>query len=410
MADGPVAERAREADLLEGLKVVEFSTYVAGPSAAMVMADWGAQVIKIESKGGDPTRYTFAAQPHLEGNPVFEFENRGKRGAVIDIAKPAGREALIRILKGADIFITNLRPSALKRAKLDYDSVRAQLPGLIYCSVSGYGLEGAGADAPAFDIAAFWTRSGVGAAAFPRGVEPFPCPAGMGDEVCALATVSAVLAAVVEKATTGTGRLVETSLMRAGVFAVGWQMSIQLKWGKLAAARPRKGAFNPLSNYFPTADGRWLCTVTRHGADDWTAIAAAAGRATLLDDPRFATAKARSENVEALVEALDEGFLELTLAEAGERLAKADVIWAPLQAPRDVVQDPFAIAAGCFVEAQDGDGRRFLAPASPARFPGANDGPTRPAPALGQHTREVLAEAGYAPSEIDALIDEGAVV
>ncbi len=396
--------------MLEGTKVVEFSTYVAGPSAAMVLADWGAEVIKIESKGGDPTRHTFAGQPHLEGNPVFEFENRGKRGAVIDISKPAGREALLRVLARADIFITNLRPSALKRARLDYESVKAALPELIYCSVSGYGLEGAGANAPAFDIAAFWTRAGVAAAGLPRGVEPFPCPAGMGDEVCALATVSAVLAAVVERSRTGTGRLVETSLIRAGVFAVGWQTSIQLKWGKLATPRPRKGAFNPLSNYFATADGRWLCTLTRHGSDDWTAIANAAGRPELLQDERFSTAKARSANVEDLVEALDEGFGALTLAEAGERLTAADVIWAPLQAARDVVEDPWAIAAGCFVEVEDGEGRKFRAPASPARFPGSRDGPVRPAPALGQHTREVLSEAGYGPAEIDDLMAEGAVV
>jgi crotonobetainyl-CoA:carnitine CoA-transferase CaiB-like acyl-CoA transferase len=395
--------------LLEGLKVVEFSTYVAGPSAAMVMADWGAQVTKVESKGGDPTRHTFAAQPHLEGNPVFEFENRGKRGIVIDIARSEGREALLRILEGADIFITNLRPSALKRARLDYEAVCERLPNLIYCSVSGYGLVGAGANAPAFDIAAFWTRSGVAAAGLPKGIEPFPCPAGMGDEVCALATVSAVLAAVIERGLTGAGRLVETSLMRAGVFAIGWQMSIQLKWGKLAGARPRKAAFNPLSNYFRTSDGRWLCILTRHGADDWTAIATAAGRADLLADPRFTTASLRAKNVEALVEALDDGFCLLTLEEAGERLAAADVIWAPLQAPRHVVEDPFAQAAGCFVEVEDADGRPFTAPASPARFPGARDGPTRPAPRLGQHTREILAEAGYQAAEIETLFADGAV-
>src|SRR4051812_32340261 len=118
--------------MLEGFKVVEFSTYVAGPSAAMVMADWGAEVIKIESAAGDPTRHVFALAPELVGNPVFEFENRGKRGVILDIAKPEGRDALIAILKDADIFITNLRPGGLKRARIDYESVKDELPGLIY--------------------------------------------------------------------------------------------------------------------------------------------------------------------------------------------------------------------------------------------------------------------------------------
>ena len=392
--------------MLEGLKVVEFATYVAGPSAAMVMADWGAAVIKIESRGGDPTRHTFAGMTHLEGNPIFELENRGKRGVVLDIAKPAGREALLRILKDADVFITNLRPGALKRARLDHDSVKAELPRLIYCSVSGYGLQGDGVAQPAFDVTAFWTRGG--AAGFPKGVEPFPARAGMGDTVCALATTSAVMAAVIERGRTGLGRLVETSLIRAGVYAAGWDMAIQLKWGKLASPRGRKDQLNPLNNYFPASDGRWFCTMTRHGADDWSVIANAAGLPGLLDDPRFATAKARGQNGEALVVALDEGFRTLTLAEAGARLTAGDVIWAPLQAPRDVVEDPYALAAGCFVDVEDASGARFRAPASPARFPGADDGPRAPAPLLGQHTREVLSETGYSAEEIEQLFADGA--
>ena len=367
--------------MLKGLKVVEFATYIAGPSAAMVLADWGAEVVKVESHAGDPTRQTFAGSPHLEGNPVFEFENRGKRGVVLDIGKPSGRDALLAIMKDADIFITNVRPRSLKRARLDYDALKTDLPRLIYCSVSGYGLEGEGADLPAFD---------------------------MGDEVCALSAASAVLAAVIERGRTGVGRLVETSLLRAGVFANGWNTSIQLKYGKLAAIRPRKEAFNPLSNYWPTADDRWFVTVTRQGFNDLAAISKAAGRPELAEDERFTSGKGRAHNATALVEALDDGFRELSLAEVGARLTAADVVWAPLQLPRDVVEDPLAHAAGCFVEVEDGLGARFLAPASPARFNGADQTPRRPAPALGQHTREVLAEAGYSEALIEALIEEGA--
>ncbi|MFI4935095.1 MAG: CaiB/BaiF CoA transferase family protein [Caulobacterales bacterium] len=394
--------------MLESLRVVEFATYVAGPSAAMIMADWGADVIKVESRRGDPTRRTFAGQPELEGNPVFEVENRGKRSIVLDIGKPAGRDALLRLLKDADVFITNVRPSALKRARLDYDHIKAALPRLIYCSVSGYGLQGPGADIPAFDTAAFWSRGGVGGATTPKGEDPVAIRPGMGDTVCALSTVSATMAAVVERQSTGRGRLVETSLIRAGVYAIGWDMAIQLKWGKLASARPRSRAYNPLANYFKTADERWVGVFPRDGRSEFDHIAQAVDLPDLPSDPRFATGRLMRQNTAELVEALDAGFAKFTLAQVGERLTAVDMVWAPLNAPRDVVDDPLAQAAGCFVDVTDASGATFRAPASPARFPGADDGPKGPAPLLGQHTREVLAQAGYAAAEIDQLIGDEA--
>jgi crotonobetainyl-CoA:carnitine CoA-transferase CaiB-like acyl-CoA transferase len=394
--------------VLEGLKVVEFATYVAAPSAAAVMSDWGAEVIKVESKRGDPTRRSFDAMPHLEGNPVFEFENHGKRGVVLDIAKPAGREAFLRILAGADVLITNVRPAALKRARLDYDSLKADFPRLIYTTVTGYGLQGPGADLPAFDAAALWSRAGVGGAFTPRGHEPPLCRPGFGDAICALSTVSATLAAVVERQSTGHGRLVESSLVRSGVFAIGWDMSIQLKWGRLASQRTRKEVLSPTTNYFRTADDRWVGIFPRDGRDDFDHLLKVLDLQPLADDPRFATAISRGRHVAELVELLDEGFARLTLEDVGARLTEADMVWAPLNAPRDTVGDPLAEAAGCFVDITDVDGVAYRQPASPARFPGADDGPKRPAPRLGQHTREILAEAGYGPGEIDQLIAEGA--
>jgi crotonobetainyl-CoA:carnitine CoA-transferase CaiB-like acyl-CoA transferase len=392
--------------MLEGLKVVEFATYVAGPSAAAIMADWGADVIKVESRTGDPVRHIFAAFPELSGNPVFEFENRGKRGVVVDIATAGGRAALIEILRGADIFITNLRSGSLARNRLDYASLREELPGLIYCSVSGYGLEGDHIDKPAFDIAALWTRSGLAAVTIPEGVEPFQSRPGTGDAICALATASAALAAVVEKARTGKGRLVETSLMRAGVYAIGWDMSIQLKFGRWTPTAPRARKPNPASNYFRTREGRWIVCLTR-GPTDWADIARAAGCAAIVDDPRFSTPEKRLENGAALLGALEGGFGAMSMDEAAERLTALDVMWAPLQTPDEVAQDPYAHAAGCFVPIEDAGGEAYLSPASPARFPGARDAAARPAPPLGAHTRDVLREAGLSAAAIDALLAAG---
>ena len=395
--------------MLEKLKVVEFSTWVAGPSAAMVMADWGAEVIKVESASGDPVRNLFAARQDVAGNPVFELQNRGKRSLVLDTGKPEGREALLRVLAAADIFITNLRPGALKRARLDYDSIKADFPRLIYTSVSGYGLEGDGVDLPAFDIAALWTRSGVAGATIPEGLDPFVCRPGMGDSICALATVASTLAALVERGTTGKGQLVETSLIRTGSYAIGWDLAIQLKWGEHNRARQRSETQSPVANYFKTADDHWV-SVSVRAPRDWPAIAAAAGHPELVEDERFSTPMNRAANAQVLLGILDQAFGGMTLEEAAAVLTKADVIWAPLQSLAQVVDDPYAKAAGCFVEVEDALGDRFLAPASPARFPGAKHGPTRPAPPLGAHTAEILGEVGYSRAEIDKLVSSGAAV
>ena len=162
--------------VLQGLKVIELATYIAAPGAGGMLSDWGAQVIKIEAPGGDPIRQFFdTIGADTAGNPVFDLDNRGKQGIVLDITKPEGRDIALRLLATADVFLTNLRPGALSRAGLDWDTVSALNPRLIMSSVTGYGLEGAEADKPGFDLAAFWARSGVAALTIPRGRSPFPC-------------------------------------------------------------------------------------------------------------------------------------------------------------------------------------------------------------------------------------------
>jgi crotonobetainyl-CoA:carnitine CoA-transferase CaiB-like acyl-CoA transferase len=396
--------------VLEGLRVVELATYIAAPGAAGIMADWGAEVIKIESPAGDPMRQFFdTIGSDQTDNPVFDLDNRGKRGVVLDIGKPDGNAAALKLIATADVFLTNVRPGALKRAGLDHEALMALNPRLVYASLTGYGLQGADADRAGMDVASFWSRAGVAAITAPKGAEPFPIRTGMGDHVTSMATVSAILAAVYERQSSGRGRLVETSLMRAGVYAIGSDMAIQMRFGRLASTRPRAQAVNPLANFFQSAEGRWLCLLPRQGAPDWPDIARAVGHPEWVENPRFAKAKGRRENGPELVGAMDAAIGAMPFDEIAARLDEADITWAPVQTPRELLDDPQALAAGCFVDIPDGEGGSHQSPASPARFPGARDSPRGPAPRKGQHTDEVLAELGYDAGQIAALREAGAV-
>jgi crotonobetainyl-CoA:carnitine CoA-transferase CaiB-like acyl-CoA transferase len=393
--------------LLSDLKVVEWSTWVAGPGCAAVMADWGARVIKVESSAGDATRGFWPDTEESPGNPIFSNENRGKRGIVLDVAKPEGRGALIAILKDADVFVTNVRPGALKRARLDYESLRDELPALIYANVTGYGLTGPEADVPAFDLTGFWTRSGVAHATIPPDQEPFTCRPGFGDHVTALATLSGVLAAVHERDRTGVGRQVETALIRAGCYALGWDYSIHLRYGQAVTAQPRDDRPGALGGYFRTRDGRWFCMASR-APRDFAAVMGAIERPDYIDDPRCILPITDLEVVREIRAVLDAKFASLTLAEALDLIQSVDVICAPMATLDEVVADPTAHEAGCFVETPDGWGGSFRAPAAPVRFPTTPTGPAGPAPKLGEHTREVLAEAGYDAAAVEGLIASGA--
>lgn len=390
--------------MLSGLKVVELASYIAAPAAAGIMADWGARVIKVEPPGGDPYRRGYEKLSPSGVNPIFELDNRGKQSVTLDIGSNAGREALIRLITGADVFLTNLRPGALKRARIDWESLKGGHPHLIYASVTGYGLKGPDADLPGFDVAAFWARAGVASLMTPKGIEPFPVRTGLGDHTCALATALGIVAAAFERTTSGKGRLVETSLLRSGVYALSGDMAILLRLGRVASTRQRRESRVPLVNFFRTSEGRWVCLMPRNSRTDWPKIAAAADRSDLVEDERFATDQARQANVEAVVTALDEGFAELSFEEVARRLTAADVVWSPVQSAREVAVDPQAHAAGCFVEAVDASGTTFTAPATPVRFSDFDSGPKGRAPDIGEHTRTVLAETGLTSGEIDALL------
>ncbi len=391
--------------MLEGIRVIELATYIAAPSAAGMMADWGADVIKIEGRDGDPIRHFFRTiGTELEGNPVFDLDNRGKRSVAIDFSKPEGAEAIRRMIKDADVFLTNLRPGSLKRAGLDWDSVHKENPKLVYATVTGYGIEGPEADRPGFDMAAFWSRAGVGRLFAPKGDDPVPIRTAFGDHVTGQSTVAGICAALVERARTGTGRLVETSLLRTGIYSIGSDMAIQLKFGRVASTRTREEAINPVNNFFKSKDEFWICLMPRQGNKDWDKILKAIGRTDLIGNEKYIDSKARRKNAAELVDMLDNAFAQKTLDEWHALLDQEHLVWAPVQTPKQVSEDAQAEAAGAFVNTPDHSGGTFRAPASPVRFHGADDGPKGPSPHAGEHTVMVLKEAGYSDAEIESLI------
>jgi len=390
--------------LLKGLKVVEFASYIAAPGAACILGDWGADVIKVERPGGDSMRHVFAdLKTELAGNPTFDLDNRGKRAVVLDVGKPEGREALARLASTADVFITNVRPAALKRAGLDEATIRAANPRLVYCQVTGYGLDGPDAHKPGFDVTAFWARAGVAHMTAPKGMDPFILRSGFGDHITTLATVSAILAGLYEREQTGKGRLVQTSLLATGVYVMGSDLAVQLKFGRLASIRTREQPMNPIATFYKSSDGRWFIHNPRGGNKDWPIFAGVAGRPDLVEDERFATSRARRENSALLVAEFDKAFAAMPFEEIAAKLDAADMVWSPVQTPAQVAADPQVMASGAIVQVEDGQGGTFPSPAAPARFPGA-DATVRPrSPTLGEHTREVLAEIGYSAAEIDAI-------
>ena len=368
--------------------------WVAAPAAATMMADWGADVIKVESPAGDPNRYTLKhVGQDIEGSPPFEGDNRGKRGIVLDLRTEEGRRALEQLLARADIFVTNLRPGALERLELDPESVRARHPRLVMGTLTGYGWSGPDRDRAGYDVSAFWARPGIAAMLNPTGEPPPAIRPGLGDRAAAANLVAGLLAALLRRERTGEGAVVDVSLLRSGTYAIGSDLALQNFFGKRGRTRPRTEHESPLYNCYQAGDGRWFWLVGLEGNRHWPGVLKALGRDELATDERFATGKARRGHVRELIEIFDAEFAKLPLAEWAERFDAEQVWWAPVQTLAEVVADPQAEAIGAFVE-QPGmaGGPALRTVATPVSFWDPDDKPLSAAPDLGEHTDEILLE------------------
>jgi crotonobetainyl-CoA:carnitine CoA-transferase CaiB-like acyl-CoA transferase len=396
---------------LAGVKVVELGFWVAGPAAAGILCDWGADVVKIEPPRGDPMRGIFVSAVGIDVpfNPPFELDNRGKRSIVLDLKQEEARRLATELIDGADVFVSNLRPGALEKLGLDYDTLAARNPGLVYCSVTGYGVVGPDRDRPAYDIGAFWSRAGVAALLTPEGHEPPVQRGGMGDHTTAVAAASAVCAALFARGRTGRGQHVVTSLLRTGMYVVGWDVATRLRFGYVAPPGTRRDSPNPIANSYRAGCGRWLWLIGLEADRHWPDVCRALGRPDLLGDPRTATIVERRENAAEVVRILEEEIAKRPLAEWAEIFARENVWWAPVQSCDDVANDPQARAAGGVVPF-DADRGLPEQLATPVDFLGTPWEAARSAPEAGQHTEEVLLDLGYGWDDIAALKERGVIL
>jgi crotonobetainyl-CoA:carnitine CoA-transferase CaiB-like acyl-CoA transferase len=395
---------------LEGIKVVEMGVWVAGPSCAAILCDWGADVIKLEPPTGDPFRGLFAGALGVAVpiNPPFEVDNRGKRSVAIDLNNPDARAIACRLLDEADVFVTNMRPRVVEQYGLAYDDVRKTNPRIIYCQLTGQGADSPDRDRASYDIGGFWSRAGVGAALTPPG-SPIPQQrGGMGDHMTGMSAAGAISAALFRRERTGQGQRVGASLVRTGVYMMGWDYALEMRMGARTIPYDRFHAPNPIINCFRTKDDRWIWLLLLQADRHWPDLLRAIDREDMRADDRWADITVRRNNAESLVHELDREFAKRTLDEWGPILDANNVWWAPVNTITQALQDPAVQASGAFTHVEGPDGPVPIVN-TPADFYGTPTGPRGLPPELGQHTEEVLLELGFDWDKIIALKETGAI-
>lgn len=395
-------------DVLKGVRVIDLTTYAAAPGAGRIMADWGAEVIKVEGFSGDPMRL-FGLQMAIpsgdDENPIWEVENGNKKGVTIDLKNPKGHELMIQLLQSADIFITNVRMSSLKKMGLDYETLEPQCPKLVWGHISGYGAYGPEAPRPGYDVVSFWSRGGSLVDTSPIGHPPMTSPYGVGDHTTSLVLLGGVLGGLHKARTTGKGEKIEVSLFGTAVW-VNSLMVISSQYGD-QWPKDHYQPSSPLSATYRCEDDEWITLTILAYERYWKAFCEAMEIPEYIDDERFNTlviAK-KPENCDPLVHILEEAFAKKESAYWAERLKAADIAFERANHYADVSKDEQAIANHYVEEITMRNGNTCMLPMSPVQFK-VNEAPElNPAPLLGQDNEEILKTLGYDEEEIQQLRD-----
>jgi len=387
--------------MLSEFKVVELATMVAAPAAAGLLADWGAQVVKIEPHRGDPMR---GGPGSVLGSINFDLHNRNKRSIALNTSVPETREIILKLVAQADIFITNMLPEQLDKLRLDWEALRKVNRRLVYGAVSSFGRTGPDRDRGATDNLGFWARAGGTGLLTVEGEDPLPIRQSVGDRITGALACAGILAAALEAHRSGVGRFIDTSLLSAGMWTFSTDIANQMNKGRTAPSRGRREAVMPLANYFRTKDGRW---VQVHSSV--SLLAPAVGRPELADDPRFNGRQrpTREDNAE-LVAAIDEAVACFNYDDLKARLEAAGVRNEPVNTPADLASDPQVAATGRLIQVGEGGDRHWQV-ANPWSVFEAEQCVGAP-PRIGEHTCQILAELGYDDADLQRFRTSGAIL
>lgn len=398
--------------VLDGVKVLEVAEQGFVPSAAAILAEWGADVVKVERPTGDPLRHyaKLGVVPDVGGfNILFEAFNRNKRSVAIDLRSDEGRTALDKLIEWADVLITSFLPSAREKLRLLPEHVWAVNPRCVYAIGSGQGLRGPDAEQGGFDAVSYWARGGLGHILTPKGAPLVLSRGAIGDAPSGAFLAGGVAAALFKRERTGEASVVDVSLLGAAV----WTLSVDLVSTAATGVEPsphvpgRAVSGTVLVGSYRTADGRWLSLNMLDQERFWAPACRALGFESLIDDPRYATTDARTERAAELHPMFVERIGSLTLDELRARLSAEDAIWSVMASPSEVVADPQVEANG-YMPAVPGHPTARLTSA-PVQFDGSGLEIRRRAPGIGEHTDEVLAAVGMAPADVARLREAGAV-
>lgn len=401
------------AGCMEGIKIIELGHVVAVPSAAAILADWGADVIKVEAPGvGDQTR----GMTHLEGGKVsngihymFEVMNRNKRSITLNLKNEQGKEIMYALVKQADVFVSNFQPNALATLGMDYEVLSRLNPRLIYATITGYGEKGPKKDKPGYDYAAFWAYSGMmDKFSDPNGLPRRQRP-GFGDNITSICIVSGISAALFGRERTGQGQRVSFSLYNTAMWALQDDIQVALCTGEELPYGNIKKTRNPLWNAYQTRDGYWLELCMLQSNLFWPRFCHATGLAQLEHDPRFESHQKREENCEVLITIINEAFSRKPADEWEKILEANDLFYSRVQTVKEVVNDRQAIDNDFFMDFDHPTVGPIKLVASPVLFNGERPPIKLMAPQLGQHTEEILLEFGYNWEDIASLRDGGAI-
>ncbi len=400
---------------LSGIRVVEMSTFVAAPVTARLLADLGADVIKIEAPNGDGWRNSgIGMGPNRfnhDENPVFDIYNTGKKLISIDLKTPKGKDAFFKLLESTDVFVTNLRMSALERLGISYEDLKERYPRLIYAVVLGYGEKGPDADKPAYDTTAFWSRCG-----FLRDMavkndcyEPVNAPSSVGDTATAYLLVAEICASLFRRSTEGKGEFVSSTLFRNGVFCMGTMIiRTQAPFGtEYPLSLADYGAFG---SHYECADGDWIFLSLGKIPGTQQKFFEMMGYPDLLKDPRFDTPEKRYENREEYIECFRKGIRSKPSSYWLDFAKEYDMPLVRMAHFKDVSEDPQAWANGFLEKVEYKNGNVDVIPTSPIEMESACPPPTKPSKFIGGDTREVLLSIGYTDEEITAMINDGSAI